>query len=216
MSAPRVGRYRVSVSEATCAGVTLARGASLSEDVTRALNRWSAGDPKALDELLPLVYAELRRLARRAMKRERADHTLQPTALVHEAFLRLVPQREKQWQNRSHFYAVAAQAMRQVLVDHARRHRSRKRTPDGPLVELNEETVPGSPERWQADLLELDRTLDEFATVDAPRARIVELRYFGGLSIPEIAGLLNQPEGGVKRDWTLAKAWLRRRLEPVS
>jgi len=187
----------------------------VTAQVTRLLNRWREGDEGALEDLLPVVYDELRRLARRQLRRERTGHTLQPTALVHEAFLRLVPQQGKQWQNREHFFAVAAQAMRQVLVDYARRRRSQKRTPAGPVVQLDEQSVPTGGEADQVDVLALDHTLNELAAVDAKRARVVELRYFGGLSIPEIAGLLGLPEWGVKKDWMLAKAWLRRRLQPT-
>jgi RNA polymerase sigma factor (TIGR02999 family) len=184
------------------------------EDVTRLLQRWSGGEKDALGELLPLVYAELRGLARRALSRERPDHTLQPTALVHEAFLRVAPQQGKGWQNREHFFAVCAQVMRQVLVDYARRRRARKRGAGGVLVSLQE----GGPEEPAAagvgfDLLHVDQALTDLAAIDGRRARVVEMRYFAGMTVREISLVLGQPEWDVKKDWTLAKAWLARRLK---
>jgi RNA polymerase sigma factor (TIGR02999 family) len=184
----------------------------LTQDVTRALRRWSDGEPGALSELLPLVYGELRRIARRALRQERPDHTLEPTALVHEAYLRLVPQGGKDWQNREHFLAVCAQLMRQVLVDHARRRQARKRGAGDVRVALDEGAGPAvaAPD---LDLLVLDRVLGELAAIDPRRARVVEMRYFGGMSIPEIAVALGRPAWDVKKDWTLARAWLARRLK---
>jgi RNA polymerase sigma factor (TIGR02999 family) len=185
-----------------------------NEDVTKLLQRWSGGEPEALGELLPMVYGELRRLARRALSRERPDHTLQPTALVHEAFLRVVPQQAKGWQNREHFFAVCAQVMRQVLVDYARRRRARKRGAGGIQVAL--EDADGSPPAAVGpgfDLIEIDQALTDLAALDLRRARVVEMRYFAGMTVREISLVLGQPEWDVKKDWTLAKAWLARRLK---
>jgi RNA polymerase sigma factor (TIGR02999 family) len=185
----------------------------MAGEITDLLHRWSRGDEAALDHLVPLVYGELRRIARRSMRRERSDHTLQPTALLHEAFLRLTPQHDKDWQNRQHFFAVAAQLMRQVLVDHARRRGARKRNPGSALIELTKPidvALPGA--THQVDLLDLDRTLSELQAIDERRGRIVEMRFFGGLTIPEISTVLGLPAWAVKKDWMLAKAWLARRL----
>jgi RNA polymerase sigma factor (TIGR02999 family) len=184
-----------------------------ADEVTRRLRRWSGGEETALEEVLPLVYAELRRMARQALRRERSDHTLQPTALVHEAFLRLAPQGGKDWQNREHFLAVCAQLMRQVLVDHARRHRAQKRGSGGLKVSLDEAPGAAALTPRDVDLLQLDRALDDLQAVDAPRARVVEMRYFAGMSIPEVARALGRSEWEVKKDWTLARAWLARRLK---
>lgn len=184
-----------------------------ANDVTGLLRRWSGGDSEAFGDLLPLVYAELRRLARSALRRERSYHTLQPTALVNEAFLRLVPQQEKDWLNREQFFAVCAQLMRQVLVDHARKRGAQKRGPAQLRVELDEGNLASAEKPAQEiELLHLDRVLRELAEIDARRTRVVEMRYFAGMTIPEIAVVLGVSEWDVKKDWTLAKAWLRRRL----
>jgi RNA polymerase sigma factor (TIGR02999 family) len=188
----------------------------MAEDLTRLLHRWNHGEAEALDELFPLVYVELRRLARWALGRERRDHTLQPTALVHEAFLRLVPQQEKDWQNREHFFAVCAGLMRQVLVDHARRRRALKRGSGGLKVTLDEAAGAAAPGRGDpVDLLRLDEALAGLARLDARRAQVVEMRYFAGMTLPEIARSTSRPEAEVKKDWTLAKAWLARRLKDL-
>jgi RNA polymerase sigma factor (TIGR02999 family) len=188
----------------------------MSKEVTELLRRWSEGDQDAMGDLLPEVYAELRRLARRALSRERSDHTLQPTALVNEAFLRLVPQQSKDWMNREHFFSICAMLMRQVLVDHARKHTAQKRS--APMkVELDEGKVPSPGSAAQGlDLLHLDEVLSALAKIDSRRARIVEMRYFAGMTVREIALVLDVPEWDVKKDWTLAKAWLRRRLKLAS
>lgn len=183
-------------------------------DVTTLLRRWTQGEQDALGDLVPAVYTELRRLARLALRRERGDHTLQPTALVHEAFLRLMPQQRKAWHNREHFFAVCAQLMRQVLVDHARRHRAKKR--GGGEVRVDLDAIPddartGSPDA--VDLLRLDGALSELAAIDAPRASIVEMRYFAGMTLKEIGVVVGRPEWDVKKDWLLAKAWLKRNLK---
>lgn len=177
-------------------------------DVTRLLRRLSTGEPADRDRLYALVYAELRRLAGSAFRRERSGHTLQPTALVHEAFLRLSTQRTA-WESRGHFFAMAAEAMRRVLVDHARRRAALKR----PGTVLPIPTGPGEPfTEPTVDLLALDVALDRLETRDARLARVVELRFFAGLNIDEIAEAIDVSERTVKRDWHLARAWLRREL----
>jgi RNA polymerase sigma factor (TIGR02999 family) len=179
-------------------------------DVTALLAEWSRGNHSALNELLPLVYAELRRMAARQLRRERINHTLQPTALVHEAYLRLVGQREVDWQSRAHFFAVAAQVMRRILVDHARRHGAVKRGEGVRCVSVDDaQEVAASDE---IPILALDRALDRLQKVDAGLARIVELRAFGGLTIEEAAQVLEVSPSTVKRDWRTAKAWLNREL----
>jgi RNA polymerase sigma factor (TIGR02999 family) len=186
----------------------------MADDLTQLLRRWTRGEQDALGDLFPLVYQDLRRLARGALRRERSDHTLQPTALVHEAFLRLVPQQAKEWQNREQFFAVCAGLMRQVLVDHARRRRARKRGAGGLKVALDEVAEAAAPAPVSAvDLLELDRALSQLEELDGPRARVVEMRYFAGMTLPEIGQVLGRPEWDVKKDWKLAQAWLARRLK---
>jgi RNA polymerase sigma factor (TIGR02999 family) len=178
--------------------------------VTALLGEWSRGDQSALNRLLPLVYAELRRMAARQFRTERHGHTLQPTALVHEAYLRLVGQRHVDWQNRAHFFGVAAQVMRRVLVDHARRHAAGKR---GEGIQcLSMEDVREIPASNDVPILALDRALDRLQIVDAELAKIVELRAFGGLTIEEAAHVLNVSPSTAKRDWRTAKAWLNREL----
>lgn len=182
-------------------------------EVTRLLHALSAGDTSALEHLTPLLYGELRDLARRQMRGENANHTLQPTALVHEAFLRLLGQREVSWQNRKHFLSVAAQVMRRVLVDHARRRRAGKRGGGGSGVGLS--VAAGAIARSAGDpldLIALDQALARLAELDSRQARIVELRYFGGLSVEETANVLDLSPATVKRDWQFAKAWLVREL----
>jgi RNA polymerase sigma factor (TIGR02999 family) len=156
--------------------------------------------------LLPLVYAELRRLAASYLRRERPDHTLQPTALVHEAYLRLVDQTQARWQNRAHFLGVAAQMMRRILVDHARGHRAEKRGGDFQILSLDE-NIDVSGER-AADLVALDEALKRLAELDPQKSRVVELRFFGGLSVEETAEVLGVSAPTVKRQWRMAKAWL--------
>jgi RNA polymerase sigma factor (TIGR02999 family) len=184
------------------------------DDVTALLDGWSQGDRAALDRLLPLVYAELRRIAARRLRFERTGHTLQPTALVHEAYLRLVEQRNVDWRSRAHFYGVAAQVMRRILVDHARRHGAAKRGDDAqrvPLEEVDEAAAPtGIP------VLALDLALGRLERIDSGLAQIVQLRAFGGLTIEEAAHVLNVSPSTAKRDWRTAKAWLVRELGPGS
>lgn len=181
---------------------------SPSSDVTQLLVNWNQGDPKALEALTPLVYDELRKLARRYLRRERPDHTLQSTALVHEAYLRMVDQRQVRWQNRAHFFGVAAQIIRRILVDHARAHNADKRGADAVKLPLDE--AMAIPEARQIDLVALDDSLNSLASFDLQQGRIVELRFFGGLSIEETAEVLGVSPATVKRDWAMAKAWLYR------
>jgi RNA polymerase sigma factor (TIGR02999 family) len=183
---------------------------SPSSQLTDLLRAWSAGEPDAADRLLAVVYAELRREARRFLRRERADHTLRPTALVHEAYLRLAAQHEAGWENRAQFFAVAAQAMRRVLVDHARRRKAQKRPAARLQVELAEDAAVAPPR--PADLLALDAALEDLAARDPRRARLVELRFFAGLTVPEAAQVLGVSPRTVDREWQLARAWLHRRL----
>jgi RNA polymerase sigma-70 factor, ECF subfamily len=180
------------------------------KDVTVLLKAWSAGDKGALDELTPLIYGELHRLARHYMARERASPTLETGAILNEAFLRLVHWKTARFQNRSHFYGLAAQIMRRVLVDHARSRGYRKRGGGVRPVELDEAVVM-SPER-SPDLIALDDALNRLAGVDERKSKVVELRFFGGLSVEETAEVLKVSPFTVARDWTLAKAWLHREI----
>jgi RNA polymerase sigma factor (TIGR02999 family) len=185
---------------------------SPSRDITALLGAWSRGNRSALNQLLPLVYAELRRIAGRQLRSERANHTLQPTALVHEVYLRLVDQRQVDWQNRAHFFGVAAQVMRRILVDHARRHSASKRGEGVRCVSIDEaKEVAASNE---IPILALDHALARLEEVDPDLAKIVELRAFGGLTIEEAAHVLNVSPSTAKRDWRTAKAWLNRALGP--
>jgi len=179
--------------------------------VTALLRAWGEGDDGALEQLTPLVEAELRRLARRYMRRERRGHTLQTTALVNEAFLRLTDARRVRWQDRAHFLGISARLMRRVLVDHARARGYRKRGGGAQHVPLDEGLVT-SPEP-AVDVLALDRALEALAAVDVRKGRVIELRFFGGLSVEETAEVLHVSADTVKRDWRLAKLWLLRELE---
>lgn len=174
------------------------------------LVNWSNGDPAALDELLPLVNGELRRLARNYLRREHAAHTLQPTALVNEAFLRLIDQQNVQWQNRAHFFGIAAQLMRRILIDHARSYQYAKRGGGALRVSLDE--TAAVTEAQTAELLAVDEALERLTAMDARKGRIVELRFFGGLSLDETAEVLNISSPTVQREWRAAKAWLHRLL----
>ena len=182
------------------------------EGITQLLIDWGKGDQAALERLMPLVYSELRRLASNYLRRERAEHTLQPTALVNEAYLKLVDQRNARWQNRAHFFGIAAQLMRRILVDHARQRQAVKRggVDQQRLSITSAEAVVKQPE---IDLLALNEALDELAQMDSQQSRIVELKFFGGLSIEETAEVLGISHATVERDWKLARAWLRRQLE---
>jgi RNA polymerase sigma factor (TIGR02999 family) len=180
-------------------------------NVTALLGDWSRGNRTALDQLLPLVYAELRRVAARQLRNERADHTLQPTALVHEVYIRLVDQRQVDWQNRAHFFGVSAQVMRRILVDHARRHGASKRGEGVRCVSI-EEAKDVAAASNEMPILALDHALDRLEKVDSGLAKIVELRAFGGLTIEEAAHVLSVSPTTVKRDWRTARAWLNREL----
>jgi len=182
---------------------------TLCPDVSQLLRAWSDGDRSALDKLTPIVYEELRRLARRYLRGERPDHSLQTTALVNEAYMRLVDYKRMQWQNRVHFFAVSAQLMRRILVEHARRH-NLKRGGGLQHVSLDEVAVIGSDRA--ADLVALDEAMGALAQIDPRKAQVVELRFFGGLSVLETAEVLKVSSVTVMRDWSTAKAWLYREM----
>jgi len=184
---------------------------SASAEVTQLLRKWGDGDRRALEELLPLVEAELRRLARMYMARERRGHTLQTTALVNEAFVRLVDAKGIRWMDRSHFLGISARLMRRVLVDHARARGYQKRGGGAQRVTLTD-ALAIAPE-ISLDVIALDRALEALAAVDARKARVVELRFFGGLSVEEAADVLHVSNDTIKRDWRLAKMWLLRELD---
>lgn len=180
-------------------------------NVTQLLRAAASGDRRDLDALMHAIYDDLRRLALSHLQAERAGHTLQPTALVHEAYLKLIDQRSTDWQDRAHFFALAATIIRRILVDHARQRRAAKRGGDSARVELDGLDMPQPAER--CDLVALDTALNELAELDATHARIVEMRYFGGLTIDEIAESLHIGRRSVDRHWAAAKAWLMFRLE---
>jgi RNA polymerase sigma factor (TIGR02999 family) len=180
---------------------------SPTHEVTQLLVAWSNGDKAALDRLMPLVHTELRRLARHYMSRERPGHTLQTSALVNEAYLRLVDQEEMRWENRAHFFGIAARLMRQVLVEHARGRRAAKR--GGGQYRLSLSKVDRVASRPDVNLLALDEALGRLEALDPQKSRIVELRYFGGLGIEETAEVIGVSPATVKRDWSMARAWLR-------
>lgn len=187
---------------------------SSPSNLTQLLVRWSQGDAAALEQLLPVVYRELRRIAARQLRRERVDHTLVPTALVHEVYLRLIDQRRVAWENRAHFFGLAAQLMRRILVDHARAHHAAKRGDAAARVSLDvaleEAHHPAGPE----DVLAVDLALERLAKLDPEQARIVELRFFAGLTVEETAHVVNRSPRTIKREWRLARAWLFRELRP--
>jgi len=182
-------------------------------EITQQLIAWSQGDKQALELLIPAVYQELRNMADRYLRRESAGHSLQPTALVHEAYLRLIDQTQVEWQNRAHFFGVAAQMMRRILVDHAKAKHRAKRSGGARKLSLDEATQY-SDER-ASELVELDEALKTLADVDERKSRVVELRYFGGLTVAETAQVLDVSENTVMRDWNLAKAWLYQQLSHV-
>jgi RNA polymerase sigma factor (TIGR02999 family) len=184
---------------------------SSPKDVTGLLLEWSRGDKTALDKLIPLVYDELRRLADNCLRRERSGHTLQPTALVHEAYLRLVNETKVTWQNRAHFFGVAARLMRQILIDYARRQHAAKRKRTGPKVSMIESA--DIPQERDVDLVALDDALISLAAIDPRQSQIVELRFFGGLTIEETAEVLGVSLATVKREWNVAKLWLLREMK---
>jgi RNA polymerase sigma factor (TIGR02999 family) len=181
-----------------------------SQEVTVLLAKWGQGDREALDALTPLVYNELRKLAKSYLRRERAGHTLEGTALVHEAYLRLIDQREVQWRNRNHFFALAAELIRRILVDHARAKIAAKRGGNNVKLSLDESITPV--DEKDLDLLALNDALDALTRADPQQSRIVELRYFAGLTIEETADVLQISTATVKRDWVMAKAFLKREM----
>lgn len=202
--------------------ITPTDGAPTGHGVTELLRAWGAGDAQASDSLVRLVYTELRRQAQLALRREQEGHTLQPTALVHEAWLRLADQHDARWESRTQFFAIAAQMMRRVLLDHARTRHALKRGGGGVQVSLGDgnffgaergarpaETTPIDP----LDVIALDDALGRLAVLDPQKARLVELRYFAGLSIPETAAALGVSTASVGREWAIARMWLRRELE---
>jgi len=182
-----------------------------THEITQMLREWSDGKREALDELMPLVYDELHRQAARYLRRESQGHTLQTTALIHEAYLKLVDQREVQWQNRAHFFAIAAQAMRRILVDYARTKQREKRGGGDAKLPLGE-AISVAVDEKAVDLIALDEALTKFAAIDFQQARVVELRYFSGLSLEETAEVLHISRATVARDWNVARAWLHREL----
>ena len=184
---------------------------STPETVTDLLVAWGNGDEQALDRLTPLVYDELRRLAKSYLRRERPDHTLQPTALVNEAYMRLMDLGQLDWQNRAHFIGVAARLMRQILVDHARTRRAAKRGSAGEMLALD--SAIAQPDERELDLLAVDEALSKLASLDPEQSRIVELRFFGGLTIEETAEVLGVSPSTAKREWRLARAWLYRKIK---
>jgi len=184
------------------------------EQLTLLLQRWNQGDDHALEVLTTLVFSDLRKMARYQMARERSNHTLQPTALVNEAYLKLAREAKLEWQGRTHFFAVASRAMRQVLVDEARRRRRKKRPGKVTILPLNEALV-FSPEASE-QVLALDRALEALALELPRKSKVVEMRYFSGMSVEEIAEVLKISPNTVTRDWNFAKAWLRRRIESES
>jgi RNA polymerase sigma factor (TIGR02999 family) len=183
---------------------------SAPQNVTQLLLSWGSGDKEALDKLLPVVYDELRKQAARYLRRERAGHTLQTTALIHEAYLRLVDQKNVHWQNRAQFFGLAAQLMRRILVDHARTKKRAKRGGSDIRVSLTGAKILAKSE--DLDVVALDEALDRLAEIDEQQSKIVELRFFSGLTVEETAEVLSISPATVKRDWSMAKAWLHREL----
>ena len=181
-----------------------------TNEITQLLRSWSQGDSRALEQLMPLVYNELHRIAQRYMSDEATAHTLQTTALVNEAYLRLVQGSQGDWQGRNHFYAVGAQVMRHILVDWARSHQAQKRGSGVAPIQLDEKVA--IPVQSGSDLVAIDDALTALALVDSRKSRVVELRFFGGLSVAEIADVLQVSQETVHRDWRLAKSWLRREI----
>jgi RNA polymerase sigma factor (TIGR02999 family) len=182
----------------------------LPENITQLLNEWSDGDERALDRLTPLVYEELRQQAARYLRRERAGHTMQTTALINEAYLRLIDAKEVRWQGRAHFFAIAANLMRRILVDHARQRNAAKR--GGSPVRVTFDRIVATAKQSDIDVLAIDEALTKLAAIDRQQAQIVELRFFSGLSVEETAAALDISPRTVKRDWSVARAWLRREI----
>jgi RNA polymerase sigma factor (TIGR02999 family) len=207
------GRVRLTASAPHALGADLLAHEAPSQ-VTKLLQGWRAGERSASDALLPLVYDELRRLAHHHLRNERPHHTLQSTALVNEAYLRLVGQNLPKLENRAHFFAIAAQLMRQILVDYARRHRASKRGSGICLLELDDATA--LPQRKNVDVVALDDALNALAEIDPRQSRVVELRFFAGLSVEETSEVMGIATATVQRDWTAARAWLHREISRSS
>jgi RNA polymerase sigma factor (TIGR02999 family) len=188
--------------------------AAMQEEITLLLLKWSRGDSSALDQLIPMVYPELRRLARRYMRKENPEHTLQTSALINEAYLRLIDQRAVEWHDRSHFFAVSAQVMRHILIDHARKYSYAKRGAGAKHIALDEVSV--LKQERAGEFVALDDALVGLAKIDPRKARIVELRFFGGLTVEETAEVLKLAPITVKREWRAARAWLFRELSSNS
>jgi RNA polymerase sigma-70 factor (ECF subfamily) len=184
-----------------------------SAQVTQLLHSWSEGNQAALEKLTPLIYAELHRLARGYMRREREGHTLQTTALINEAFVKLIDWKNAKWQNRAHFFGISARLMRQILVSYARAHHSSKRGGEAERLELEEELVPAKAGR---DVVAVDDALKSLEALDPRKARVVELRFFGGLSVKETAEVMKLSTRTVELEWSLAQAWLLRELSPAA
>ena len=184
--------------------------AANSGEITKLLQQYQAGNRLVLDEFFPLVYDELRRLAASRLRRERAEHTLQPTALVHEAYLRLIEQHSVDWRNRAHFFGLAAEMMRRILVNHALERKADKR--GGAATRLVLDDAVSFAQTREVDLVLLDQALDKLHTLDPKQAKIVEMRFFGGLTTEEVAEVLNISDSTVKREWRVAKAWLHNQL----
>jgi RNA polymerase sigma-70 factor, ECF subfamily len=184
------------------------------QEVTQLLVDWGNGNQAALDRLMPLVYTELRQLAHRYMRRERPGHTMQTTALIHEAYLRLVDQNQVRWQHQAHFFGIAARLMRHILIEHARSHTRAKRGGGVGTISLDEAAIVS--QARATELLALDDALERLATIDPRKSQVVELRFFGGLSVEEAAQVLNIAPNTVLRDWRMAKAWLRREINHES
>lgn len=181
-----------------------------THEVTTLLIDWNNGRAEALEQLMPLVYNELRQIAKRYLRKERADHTLQTTALVHEAYIRLIDQNHANWQNRAQFFGVAAQMMRRILVDHARGHHADKR--GGGAAKLSLDEAIEIADQKEVDLIALDDALTNLAELDEQQSRVVELRFFGGLTVEETAEVMKLSPATIKREWSMAKAWLHREL----
>lgn len=186
-------------------------GSIAPQNLTQLLIKWRAGDKSALDEMTPVLYEELRRLARHFLAAERRDHTLQPTALVHEAYLRLIGQHSVDWKNRAHFLAMAATMMRRILINHAEAHKAAKREGSVEVVTLDE--ALGIKTDPRVDLLHLNHTLDRLSGMDEQQGRVVELRYFGGLTVEETAEVMGISPATVKREWSTARLWLMQQME---
>ncbi len=191
-------------------------GQNSTNEITKLLHDWQGGDRAALDALVPLIYKELRRLAHCELRKERPDHILQSTALVHEAYFRLVGQTVPQWESRTHFFAIAAQLMRQILVDYARRRRASKRGSGAFMLTLDDAVA--LPQRKDVDIVAVDEALNTLAEVDPRQSRVVELRFFAGLSLEETSEAMGIATATVQRDWTVARAWLYREISrrPIS